>query len=154
MNLDPRSAFSIYNLAPLSARRDIANSGVVYRAVLRRCPKKLHKFFVLDTSVLRSSPRFSFHKYQVSDPYRELHRDYVNRSTLGYISIFNLLPDVCFVMDGEQLPISVKAFQQNLTSLLRLACRVDDGWQQLFSSRLPLTGHLLHEFRYLDVIPE
>ena len=48
VNLDPRTAFSTYNLAPLSARRDIANLGVVYRAVLRRGPKKLHKFFVLD----------------------------------------------------------------------------------------------------------
>ena len=122
VNLDSRAAFTTYNLAPLSSRRDIANLGVVYRAALRKGPKKLWQFFILDSSNRRCAPRFSFDRYQVCDRYRELHRDDVNRSTLGYISIFNLLPDVCFVMDGEQLPISVKAFQQNLTSLLRLAC--------------------------------
>ena len=153
VSLDPRGAFVTYNLAPLSARRDIANLGVVYRAVLRRGPKKLWPFFTLDNTSRRSSPRFSFHRYQVSDRYRELHRDYINRSTLGYISIFNILPDACFVMEGEQLPISVKAFQQNLTKLLRLVCRNDDGWQKLFSPRLPLTGHLLHDFRNIDIIP-
>ena len=138
----------------MSARRDIANLGVVYRPVLRRGPRKLWPFFTLDNSSRRSSPRFSFHRYQVLDRYRELHRDHINRSTLGYISIFNALPDACFVMEGEQLPISVKAFQQNLTRLLRLVCRIDDGWQELFSPRLPLTGHLLHSFRNVDVLPE
>ena len=140
-------------MTPLSSRRDIANLGVIYRAVLRRGPKKLWKFFALDSTSRRTSPRFSFHRYQVLDSYRELHRDYINRSTLGYVSVFNLLPDACFIMDGEQLPISVKTFQQNLTNLLRFVCRIDDGWQDLFSPRLPLTGHLLHDFRNIDHIP-
>ena len=41
VNLDPRTTFTQCNLAPLSSRRDIANLGVVYRAVIRRGPKKL-----------------------------------------------------------------------------------------------------------------
>ena len=97
------------------------NSGIIYRAVTRRGPNKLWKFFTLDTVARRSSPRWNFHRYQVADTYRSLHRDYVNRSTLGYVAIFNLLPDVVFVFDDEKLPISVQSFQTNLTRLLRVA---------------------------------
>jgi len=154
VNLLPQTAFAKCNLAPLSCRRDIANLGVIYRAVIRRGPKLLWKFFTLDAGSRRTSPRFSFHKYQVRDRYRELHRDYINRSTLGYISVFNILPDCVFVMAGEKLPISVKDFQHNLTCLLRFVSSIDDNWHELFSPRMPLVGHLLHKYRNIDVLPE
>ena len=86
-----------FNLAPLSCRRDIANLGIIYRAAMRRGPKQLQKLFVLDVSSLRRvSPRHASHRYQVRDNFRCLHRDYINRSTLGYIGVFNLLPEVVF----------------------------------------------------------
>ena len=88
------------------------------------------------------------------DRYRELHRDYINRSTLGYISVFNILPDCVFVVAGEKLPISVKDFQHNLTCLLRFVSSIDDNWHELFSPRMPLVGHLLHKYRNIDVLPE
>ena len=91
--------------------------------------------------------------YQVRDGCRELHRDYINRSTFGYISIFNLLPDCVFVRDGVKLPISISDFQHNLTCLLKLVCSIDDNWHELFSARMPLVGHLLHKYRNLDTIP-
>jgi hypothetical protein len=54
------------------------------------------------------------------DEYRSLHRDYINWSTLGYVSVFNLLPDAVFVMEGEKLPLSVQLFQRNLSHFLKL----------------------------------
>ena len=114
-------ALRIYNLVPLSCRRDISNLGIIYRAITKRGPKKLWKFFKLDNTSRRTSPRWNFHRYQISDVYRNLHRDYINRSTFGYIQVFNLLPDVVFMMEGEQIAISVKDLQRNLNNLLKMA---------------------------------
>ena len=97
MNLDPQTSFSVYNLAPLSCRRDI---------------------------------------------------------TLGYISVFNLLPDCVFVVAGAKLPISVKDFQSNLASFLRFVCSIHGEQAELFSARVPLSSHLLRKYRNLDAIPE
>ena len=77
----------------------------------------------------------------------------MNRSTLGYISVFNLLPDCVFVVAGAKLPISVKDFQSNLASFLRFVCSIDGDWAELFSARVPLSSHLLRKYRNLDVIP-
>ena len=41
VSLSPSDAFSSFNLAPLSSRRDIAKLGVICRAVVRRGSKKL-----------------------------------------------------------------------------------------------------------------
>ena len=125
-------------------RRDIANLGVIYRAVTRRGPSKLWDFFQLDTSARRTSPRWNFHRFRVLDPYRSLQRDYINRSALGFVSLFNLLPDCVFINGEEKLPISVKSFQSKLTSLLRFVCGINERWQELFCSRQLLTGHVLH----------
>ena len=83
----------------------------------------------------------------------DLNREYVNRSVLGHVGIFNVLPNVVFVCDGESIPISVKQFQCNLTRLLRLASRNDERWVELFCSCQPLVGHVLHSFRNVDALP-
>ena len=145
-------AFQQFNLAPLCARRDIANLGIIFRAVTRRGPKKLWPFFTLDNASRRSSPRWRFHRFQVADTYRALNRDYINRSTLGYIGIFNLLPDVVFVDEDGHLPISVQSFQRNLTRLLRTVSVSEILWQELFSPRSPLVGHVLHDYQNLDML--
>ena len=99
-------------------------------------------------------PRWHFHRYQLNDTYRALHRDYINRSVLGYVSIFNLLPDVVFVYEDEQIPISVQSFQKNRTRFLRFVSCLDGCWLELFYPRAPLANHLLRNFRNLDVIPD
>ena len=151
--MSPLDAFTVYNLAPLCARRDISNLGIIYRALTRRGPKKLWNLFHLDTQVRRTSPRWQIHRYQARDDYRCLHREYLNRSTFGYVSVFNLLPDAVFVFGDEKLPISVKCFQQNLTRLLRFVSGIEDCWYELFSPRAALSSHLLLHFRNLDELP-
>ena len=153
VELTPYTALQNFNLAPLSCRRDIANLAIVYRGITRRGPKKLWKFFKLDTSSRRTSPRWNFHRFQLSDEYRELRKEYLNRSVLGYVSIFNILPDAVFVADGDINPIPVQDFQRNINNLLKLASQHVDTWQELYSSRVSLVGHTLLEFRNIDRIP-
>ena len=78
-------ALHAFNLAPLSSRRDMANLGILYRVVTRRGPRQLQELFMLDRNVRRSSPRRDVHRFQIVDETRDLHRDYLNRSTFGYV---------------------------------------------------------------------
>ena len=79
-----------FELAPLSTRRDVAMLGIIHRSVLRLGCQHLHKFFVVDANPPRSHLRR--HSFQLVDPYNDLHRDYINRSVLGYVWVYNLLP--------------------------------------------------------------
>ena len=72
-----------FNLAPLSSRRDMANLGILYRAVTRRGPRQLQELFKLDRNVRPSSSRRDVHRFQILDETRELHREYLNRSAFG-----------------------------------------------------------------------
>ena len=117
VGLSSFEALHVLNLAPLSCRRDIANLGIIFRAITRRGPKQLRLLFKLSCSHTRSSPRFPSHRYQVLDEIRNLNRDYLDRSTYGYIAIFNMLPECMFHCDEQVLPISVSEFQSNLNKL-------------------------------------
>ena len=154
MGLVVEDALHCFNLAPLSCRRDIANLGIVYRAAMRRGPKQLQKLFVLDCSTRRVSPRSSQHRFQVRDEYRRLHRDYINRSTLGYIGVFNLLPDLVFLDPEYDVPIPVSTFQKNLNTLLKVACMHVDNWSEIFSPRVSLYNHVLKVFSSLHEWPD
>ena len=134
------------NLAPLSTRRDIANLGIIFRAVTRRSPRQLRLFFKLCTTVLRSSPRRFSHQFQVTDETCAIGREYLDRSTFGYVAVFNLLPECVFHYDEQVLPISVSAFQSNLNRLLKLVSHESDCWEGIFSSRTTIHNHVLRNF--------
>ena len=56
-------------------------------------------------------------------------------------------------MDEEgHVPISVQSFQRNLTQLLRLVSEREMLWQELFSPRSALVGHVIHDYRNLDTL--
>ena len=146
-------ALQSFNLAPLSTRRDIANLGIIYRAVLRQGPRQLQALFRLDGRFRRTSPRWQTHEFQVLDETRCLNRDFLNRSTFGYVAIFNLLPSVVFHSVEFDSPILVKEFQKNLNNLVKYISNDLDSWEFLYSPRFPLHSHSLHSFRNLDSIP-
>ena len=81
----------------------------------------------------RSSPRRDLHYLQVVDSVRDLHRDYLNRSTFGYVAIFNVLPEIVLT-----------------SSDFRRASFDIDDWDHLYKSILPLSSHSLHQFRRID----
>ena len=92
MSLNPNDALTVFNLAPLATRRDMA------------------KLFQRDMSPRRSSPGFVCHNFQAIDNTRNLHRDFLDRSTFGYVAIFNLLPQAVFQSSEFDQPIPVKEF--------------------------------------------
>ena len=140
------------NLAPLSCRRDIANLGIIFRAITRRGPKQLRLLFKLSCSHTRSSPRFPSHRYQVLDEIRNLNRDYLDRSTYGYIAIFNMLPECMFHCDEQVLAISVSDFQSNLNKLLKIVSHELDEWYGVFSPRTTIHDHVLRRFTNLSTV--
>ena len=113
-NIDISSfdALQSFNLAPLSTRRDMANLGIIYRALLRQGPRQLQALFRFDARERRTSPRWQVHQYQVLDETRCLNCDFLNRSTFGYVAIFNLLPSVVFHSVEFDSPIPVKDFKK------------------------------------------
>ena len=82
-------------------------------------PLPLRQYFVLSTLSVRMSPRRQVNRFILEDNFRSLHRDYINRSLLGYVAVFNLLPD--WVSDDAEIGggASVKKIQSNLVALLK-----------------------------------
>ena len=128
-----------FNLAPLATRRDMANLGIIHRAVLGKGPSVIRPFFLLDPSPPRSAHRR--HARQLLDPYRDMHRGYLNRSVLGHIVVYNLLP--ARVVSET----SVKSFQSALASFLKdVAVSSFEFWHDLFSSRILFLTHPLRRY--------
>ena len=154
-NIDISSfdALRSFNLAPLSIRRDMANLGIIYRALLRQGPRQLQALFRFDARERRTSPRWQVHQYQVLDETRCLNCDFLNRSTFGYVAVFNLLPSVVFHSVEFDSPIPVKEFQKNLNNLVKYVSHDLDTWEFMYSPRFPLHCHSLINFRNLDSIP-
>ena len=69
-----------FNLAPLKARRDIAQLGLIHRAALRRGPVRLHKFFMRVRSI-------SGHSKQNYDPCAGCRHLYIRRSMFGLVGV-------------------------------------------------------------------
>ena len=112
---------------------DRANLGVIFRAITKRDPLQLRSLFKLSLSSSRSSPRRPSLRYQVIDATRALNRDYLDRSTFGYVAVFKLLPERAFHLNGDEVfPISVSSFHSKLIVLLRAASNELEGWEGLF----------------------
>ena len=127
----------LFNLAPLSTRRDIAMLGVVHRAVLRRGPKHFFRFFQVS-----SSPYSHFLRRRHSRHLRDLRGpralDIHNRSILGLSWIYNLLPAHIVELS------SITDFQSALQDLVRArAISGCDDWASTLSPRIPSYCHPL-----------
>ena len=123
---------------------------MIYRAILRRGPKQLQQLFQRDISSRRSSPRFVCHNFQVIDNTRNLNRDFLDRSTFGYVAIFNLLPQAVFESSEFDQPIPVKEFQRNLNNLLKFVSRIEVYWANMLSPRFELHNHLIRDFHHVS----
>ena len=120
VNISDLDALLHFRLAPLRTRRDIALLGVVHRAALGKGPPQLRRFFV------RVRPVYG-HQRQLYDPRVGLRQDYLHRSALGLVRIYNCLPGHVVAQ------ASVKAFQGALQSLVvRCAQSGQDDWADLF----------------------
>ena len=99
LGITDKQALFDFNLAPLSARRDMAMLGLVHRTVLGKGPPQFARFFKLAEG---SPARRSRHKLQLLELQADVTdsifpsstgapADYVARSALGLCVVCNLL---------------------------------------------------------------
>ena len=134
IGISAKDSLLFFNLVLLATRRDIAALGIIHRAVLGQGPFQLQSFFMKDPEPPVSKTRLGKrrHHLQLLDLYSSFHKDYLDRSVLGYIWIYNLLPSA--VVEAR----SVKAFQQQLQSILKdLASSNYENWTFTLSPRFP-----------------
>ncbi len=131
VGLSAEDAFLMYNLAPLSSRRDIASLGVLYKCVLGTAPAPIASFFPLaspqQTSV-QTRLQVSRHSKQLFDRVAANSTDVFKRSLFGRVRVFNRLPEV--VIQSE----SVSAFQSSLAKAMRKAAASNRNWSNVFST--------------------
>ena len=132
INIDAVTALSVFNLAPLSLRRDIAMLGLIHRTTLGQGPPHFQQLFFREDTANKQSVRTSGHEHKLHEYSDDTQLDIVKRSALGLCSIHNLLPE-----DIVQAK-SVKTFQ---------------GLQQVFAKKCASNGfperHHLFSIRHM-----
>ena len=115
-----------FNLAPLTARRDMAMLAVIHRAVLGKGPRHFKDNFCWQAPGL------------LKDPREEIGGGIITRSILGLVAVYNLLPETC------KTPREVQGCQTACQQLLKDRATEDcTDWMQTFFPRVPLQRHPL-----------
>ena len=122
-------------LLPLRCRRQIAMLGIIQRAILKRGPYQFWQWFEHDSSANISS--VIKHTRAVKPLVHHQAPDYLKRSLLGMIKIFNGLPQ--FIVD---IP-DVKLFQRELQNLILNRMRHHGDWLYMFDTSYPFIHHPL-----------
>jgi hypothetical protein len=119
-----------FGLAPLETRRDIAMLGVIHRTVIGAGPTHFKDFFCLDTSLPTRYVRHRHSKHLLDPCLGGRCPNYLSKSILGLIAVYNLLPD--YVVKAS----SVKLFQTNLSDLVKyLAVTGYEEWKSCLNRR-------------------
>ena len=94
LGLSEEAALLDFNLAPLSARRDISMLGLLHRIAWLDAPSPLTQLFPRSKSTLHSFgwARGASHDIQLEDPVQPGHCAMFRRSLLGLVAVFNRLP--------------------------------------------------------------
>ena len=122
-----------FNLAPLSARRDMAMLGLIHRTALGKGPKHFRGIFKLLQGRQFEDLRSTLGR---SGP-----RGLIQRSAFGLVSVYNILPA------GVTAERNVKGFQTALQNMMKDAA--SDGvpeWMKLFSPRMGMLNHVLQNY--------
>ena len=121
-----------HNLAPLSARRDMAMLGLIHRTTLNSGPPHFRRWFVpLEPRATGHSTRRQtrLHNRQLHDPADGSHSELLRRSVFGLVRVYNELPQET-VDKG-----TVKTFQQSLQNALKDAARQgSENWQLTYDT--------------------
>ena len=143
-SMNPLEALMVANLAPLTARRDMAMLGAIHRSVLRRGPVQFDAFFQRSHVDVPGRHRLQLQEWQEGDCTDYMlpgsaPAQYIARSVLGLVTIYNRLP--AEIVDGST---TVKDFQSRLQHFMKQrACEGDERWGCIFSPRWALHTHPL-----------
>ena len=124
------NAFSVYNFAPPSLRRNIGILGLIHKRVLGLAHTEFEKFMpFVPASYYESRVRPRHNKMLSTRRSDIIYRHAIfNRSIFGSVDIYNRLPQWLVDID------SVSGFQHELTAIAKTRC--DNGiedWQFSFS---------------------
>ena len=114
LGITAKTALFIFNLAPLTCRRDIAMLGVIHRCVLGKGPPHFQEFFKLASakaSITRRGARR--HQREFIDIRYTDFLEIERRSILGLICVYNHLPGTVVAAN------CVLYFQRNLQTLAK-----------------------------------
>ena len=140
LGISDLEALMVFNLAPLTARRDITMLGVIHRAVLGEGPEQLKSFFQVDRNQRNNTTRAAQRRHgkQLVEHRRGRFLEVLRRSALGLVAVYNRLPPA--VVEEK----TVKAFQVQLANLLKeRAAGGQEDWKLTLSPRIPLWRHPL-----------
>ena len=122
-------------------RRDIAMLGIIHRCVIDSDPPQFNDYFVLKDDVgtgFATRRADNKHCRQLRDLRTSSSTDWMKRSILGLIAIWNMLPEE-IVMEPD-----TKDFQGALQDLVKVrAVAGCDNWKLSLSPRVPLREHSL-----------
>ena len=99
LGISHEAALMNFNLAPLSARRDMALLGIIHRAALRQGPPHFHHFFI-------RARAFYGHSRVLYDPCVGRSQLYFRRSIFGLVAFYNTLLEEVIQL------IAINAFQR------------------------------------------
>ena len=139
LGVEEVTALVEFRLAPLRCRRDMAMLGLIHRAVLRKGPEHLQKFFYQEAPTkLTTRLATRRHDLQLAEYRKGRFLEVLRRSALGLVAVYNLLsPDVVSAT-------TVKDFQRRLQDYLTSrAVRGCQDWKDTYSPRVPLWRHPL-----------
>ena len=132
IGLSAQAALLQYGLAPLSCRRDIAMLGLIHRTTTGKAPEHFTPIFC--RQVAPSFPRCLRdpalrHDHQLLDRIDGTHSRMMERSVLGLIYAYNVLPQR--VINAK----SVKLFQRKLQNAVKQAAKQNsESFTDLFRS--------------------
>ena len=136
--LSRSEAFTNFNLAPLSVRRDISMLGLLHRVVLGEAPAQF-KDYIFPVRP-RDYPRgwadvFNRHNRQLHDPLTHSNLKIMHRSIFRLIHPYNVLPQVVVNLK------TVKSFQKQLHAVMKQCAKEGiPNWEIFLHRGIHLRG--------------
>ena len=110
--------------------------GTIQRAILKRGPKQFWAWFENDPSArINSTVK---HRRALKEVVHHQAPDYLKRSLLGMIKIYNALPQ--YIVDLSD----IKEFQHELQLLILTRMRTHNDWIYMFDAMHPFIHHPLY----------
>ena len=143
LDCSERDELLVFNLAPLSTRRDIAMLGVIHRALLGEGPDQFRKFFRYAIPQSRRHTRSAGTRHESQIDETNIHHDFMRASAFGLQRIYNHLP--AFIVEQG----TVKLFQNEAHSLVKSLCEkgVPD-WERMYCPRTLSLESILENYSY------
>jgi len=127
LGIEQREAFTIYNLAPLHLRRDIAVLGLLHKIQLGQTHPDFAKLFPLQVEARTANTRQNSRRHERQFHEFAGHSHYFKRSVFGAVKVYNTL------QPEAVRSTTVKHFQSLLTREAKCKCQLGcTDWANIY----------------------